>query len=36
MNVFIAGLATETNTFSPMPTGYANFAETRLIPRRQL
>ena len=27
MKVFIAGLATETNTFSPIPTGEAAFAE---------
>lgn len=30
MNVFIAGLMTETNTFSPLPTGYQTFAETFL------
>ncbi len=28
--VFIAGLATETNTFSPIPTGLASFEETFL------
>ncbi len=28
--VFIACLGTETNTFSPMPTGWANFEETML------
>ena len=27
MKVFIAGLDTETNTFSPFPTGYQTFAE---------
>jgi microcystin degradation protein MlrC len=27
MKVFIAGLDTETNTFSPLPTGYQTFAE---------
>ena len=31
MKVFTAGLKTETNTFSPMPTGYANFAERCLV-----
>ncbi len=28
MKVFIAGFDTETNTFAPIPTGYASFAET--------
>ncbi|MFC3228627.1 M81 family metallopeptidase [Marinibaculum pumilum] len=31
MKVFIAGLATETNTFSPIPTGEAAFAENSHI-----
>ncbi len=31
MKLFIANLGTETNTFAPMPTGYANFAETYLV-----
>ena len=31
MKIFTASLATETNTFSPMPTGYANYAETSII-----
>jgi microcystin degradation protein MlrC len=30
MKVFIACLGTETNTFSPIPTGLANFEETML------
>lgn len=30
MKIFIAGLITETNTFSPIPTGYANYKETAL------
>ena len=30
MKVFIACLGTETNTFSPMPTGHETFAETML------
>jgi microcystin degradation protein MlrC len=30
MKLFMAGLITETNTFSPLPTGYANYAETAL------
>lgn len=30
MKVFIAGLATETNAFSPIPTGRLNFEETYL------
>jgi microcystin degradation protein MlrC len=29
MNVFIAGIATETNTFSAFPTGFAAFEATR-------
>ncbi len=29
MKLFIAGLATETNTFSPMPTGLANYIQVR-------
>ena len=29
MKLFIAGLATETNTFSPMPTGFADYAQVR-------
>jgi microcystin degradation protein MlrC len=28
MKLFIAGFDTETNTFAPIPTGYASFAET--------
>ncbi|MFQ5857037.1 MAG: M81 family metallopeptidase [Anaerolineae bacterium] len=31
MKLFTASLGTETNTFSPMPTGYTNFAETCLV-----
>ena len=31
MKVLTACLGTETNTFSPMPTGHANFAETCLV-----
>lgn len=27
MKVFIAGLDTETNTFSPIPTGYQSFVD---------
>jgi microcystin degradation protein MlrC len=30
MKIFIAGLDTETNTFSPIPTGRESFAETML------
>lgn len=30
MKVFTAGLATETNTFSPLPTGYQQFAEAMM------
>jgi microcystin degradation protein MlrC len=30
MKLFIAGLDTETNTFAPIPTGYASFADTFL------
>jgi microcystin degradation protein MlrC len=30
VKVFIAGLDTETNTFAPIPTGYASFADTFL------
>lgn len=30
MKVFIACLGTETNTFSPLPTGHAGFADTML------
>ncbi|MEQ8347445.1 MAG: M81 family metallopeptidase [Sneathiellaceae bacterium] len=33
MKVFIAGLATETNTFSPIPTGEAAFSENSHIDR---
>ena len=29
MKIFIAGLATETNTFSPMPTGMAQYIQVR-------
>ena len=29
MKLFIAGLATETNTFSPMPTGLADYIQVR-------
>lgn len=31
MKLFIGGLITETNTFSPLPTGRANYAETALF-----
>ena len=31
MKVFIACLGTETNTFSPIPTGYQTFAESMLF-----
>lgn len=31
MKIFTASLGTETNTFSSIPTGYANFAETCLF-----
>ncbi len=31
MRVFIACLGTETNTFSPLPTGWATFADTMLF-----
>ena len=31
MKVFIACLGTETNTFSPIPTGYETFAESMLF-----
>lgn len=30
MKIFIAGLATETNTFSPIPTGWAGFKDGRI------
>jgi len=30
VRIFIAGLATETNTFSPIPTGWAGFQEGRI------
>ncbi len=30
MKVFVAGLDTETNTFAPIPTGYASFTDTFL------
>jgi microcystin degradation protein MlrC len=33
MNVFLASLGTETNTFSALPTGYRNFQETYLVRR---
>jgi microcystin degradation protein MlrC len=33
MRIFTAALGTETNTFSPLPTGHATFAETLLVPR---
>ncbi|MEI8191329.1 MAG: M81 family metallopeptidase, partial [candidate division NC10 bacterium] len=29
MKLFIAGLATETNTFVPMPTGLADYVQVR-------
>ena len=29
MRIFIAGLATETNTFSPIPTGFADYVQVR-------
>jgi microcystin degradation protein MlrC len=32
MKLFIAGLATETNTFSPMPTGLADYYRVRGVP----
>jgi microcystin degradation protein MlrC len=31
MRLFIAGFGTETNTFSPFVTGYANFAQTGIF-----
>ena len=31
MKLFLASLGTETNTFSPLPTGYDNFKETYLV-----
>ncbi|MFP6698652.1 MAG: M81 family metallopeptidase, partial [Alphaproteobacteria bacterium] len=31
MKIFIACLGTETNTFSPIPTGLENFRETTLF-----
>ncbi|MCP5367642.1 MAG: M81 family metallopeptidase [Hyphomicrobiales bacterium] len=31
MRIFIAGLGTETNSFSPVPTGHESFAETLLF-----
>jgi microcystin degradation protein MlrC len=31
MQVFIAGLATETNTFAPFPTGWAGFEENGIV-----
>ena len=31
MKLFLASLGTETNTFSPFPTGYDNFKETYLV-----
>ncbi|HBY94617.1 MAG TPA: microcystin LR degradation protein MlrC-like protein [Chloroflexi bacterium] len=31
MKAFIACLSTETNSFSPIPTGFSNFAETFLV-----
>ena len=34
MKLFIAGLATETNTFSPMPTGLADYVQVRGVPER--
>ena len=32
MRVFTGSLATETNTFAPMPTGLAAFKERRYFP----
>jgi len=34
MKLFIAGLATETNTFSPMPTGLADYVQVRGVPEK--
>ena len=31
MKIFVAGIATETNTFSPIPTGLANFSIARSL-----
>jgi microcystin degradation protein MlrC len=36
MRVFAAALATETNTFSPLPTGWASFAEGELFRKGSL
>jgi len=35
MKLFIAGLATETNTFSPMPTGLADYVQVRGVNENQ-
>jgi microcystin degradation protein MlrC len=34
MKLFIAGLATETNTFSPMPTGLADYVQVHSVPEK--
>ena len=34
MRLFAASLATETNTFSPIPTSLACFKESYLLPAR--
>ena len=34
MRVFTGGIATETNTFAPMPTGMAIVPRPRLLPGR--
>ena len=34
MKLFIAGLSTETNTFSPMPTGLADYVQVRGVPEK--
>ena len=36
MRVFTGSLATETNTFAPMPTGLAAFKERRYFPAGKL
>lgn len=35
MKLFIAGLATETNTFSPMPTGLADYVQVQGVNENQ-
>ena len=34
MRIFAATLATETNTFSPLPTSLAAYQEMRVLPPR--